>query len=116
MTEGPVDDGIRSAYLEAESECRSLEDAAAAYERAGELRTGIDRLVGKAADLRAEMAYRVQTTEGISVDQLARKLGISKARAGQLSKAAKDNLAASQGGSGPVSHGSNPAADSAGQP
>lgn len=80
---------IRDAYQEAEGEALAESSSRRAYAKASALRDVLDDLVGTAAELRAEMAYRLMNEEGLSVSQLAERLGVSKARAGQLAVAGR---------------------------
>jgi hypothetical protein len=105
VTSGWLGDDLRGAYGRAESACRRDDDASGAYAKAVELRQGLDVLVGRAAELRAEMAYRVLEDEGMSIAQLAARLGLSKPRAGQLVTIAKQARARRVAGSGRVQSG-----------
>lgn len=87
------DDALRAAYSAAERRCREEPDPTRAYQRASSLRDDLDEFVGKAAELRAEMAFRLAREEGLSISQLAARLGLSKPRAGQLVTTAKAVLA-----------------------
>lgn len=91
---------IRDAYQEAEGETLAESSARGAFTKASALRDVLDDLVGEAAELRAEMAYRLMTEEGLSVAQLAVRLEISKARAGQLAVAGRRSHESRVGNSG----------------
>lgn len=80
---------LRTAFDEARATVESAADAITAYRLATALRTEADALVTEAATLRAATALRVLESEGLSLGQLAERLGTSKARADQLVRAAK---------------------------
>jgi plasmid maintenance system antidote protein VapI len=81
--------GLREAYEIAASLVQQEPDAEAAFRLATELRQTADDIVSDAATLRALMAHRLMTAEGMSLAQLAERLGTSKARADQLIRAAR---------------------------
>jgi hypothetical protein len=99
VTQRPGEDPVRAA----EYASKTLRDAygagARAVERvpdpgrAAELAAGLVRAaeeaVAGAAQLRARMARRLLEEEGLSLAQLATRLGVSKARADQLVRAAR---------------------------
>ncbi|MEV2270888.1 hypothetical protein [Nonomuraea africana] len=80
---------VRRAYQEAVRQMRAEPDLRVAYESATRLAEQIRELADEAALVRAEAALRIQTAEGLSVSALAEQLGLSKARAGQLARAAR---------------------------
>ncbi|MFE3455541.1 hypothetical protein ACFXJ8_42175 [Nonomuraea sp. NPDC059194] len=80
---------LRRAYQEAVRQTRAEPDLRTAYEDATRLAEQIRELADDAALVRAEAALRIQTAEGLSVSALAEQLGLSKARAGQLVRAAR---------------------------
>jgi len=64
-------------------------DPLEAYRLTTELLRGIDKCVGDAAQLRAQMAYHVMQQESLSLTELAQRLGTSESRADQLVQVAK---------------------------
>ena len=82
---------MQAAYDDAASAIEAMLDPQRAFERATALREAADQLVGEAANLRARMAERIWKTEEMSLASLANRIGISKARADQLLKTAKES-------------------------
>jgi hypothetical protein len=80
---------VRDAYRRAVDAIRETGDPQRAFEMASALRDAVDDLVGEAADLRAQMAYRVYKAEELSLAALATKLSVSKSRADQFIRNAK---------------------------
>jgi hypothetical protein len=80
---------VRAAYIRAVAAIEATEDPQRAFELASGLRDAVDTLVGEAAELRAQMAYRVYKAEEISLATLATRLSVSKARADQFIRSAK---------------------------
>ena len=89
---------LRDAYEAVVSEIERDSDAESAFERATELRTQLDRLVGEAAELRARTVARLWEAEELSLAALASRIGVSKGRASQFIQAAKAAEAAKQAG------------------
>lgn len=81
---------LRAAYEHAARAAEEIPDPQQAYERASELRDACDALVGEAATLRARMAYRIYKSEEMSLMDLAGKISVSKARADQFVRTAKE--------------------------
>jgi plasmid maintenance system antidote protein VapI len=84
---------FRDLYGAAVAATQEETDPQCAYVRAKDLRDLLDELVGDAAGLRAQMALRMMREQGLSTAQLAERLGVSKARAGQLVAAARVHAA-----------------------
>ncbi len=82
-------DAVRVAYKRASAAIEATTDPQRAFELATALRDAVDGLVGEAADLRAQMAYRVYKAEEISLATLATRLSVSKSRADQFIRSAK---------------------------
>ncbi|MGV9309881.1 hypothetical protein ACWDLG_41500 [Nonomuraea sp. NPDC003727] len=80
---------LRRAYQEAVRQMRSEPDLHIAYLIATRLAEQIREMADDAARVRAGAASRIQTAESLSVSELAVQLGLSKARAGQLLRAAR---------------------------
>jgi hypothetical protein len=80
---------IESNYSSARAAIEAIDDPQLAFEFATELRDRLDRLVGDAAELRALMVERVWESEQLSLAALAKRIGVSKARADQFIQAAK---------------------------
>jgi hypothetical protein len=102
-------DDLRQAYDSAAETIVSTPDPDEAFDRASALRDAADGIVGDAAVLRAQMAYRLLRAEGMSLAQLATRLGISKARADQLIRTARAIDDRRAPGSSGVVHGEDPA-------
>ncbi|MGW4475948.1 hypothetical protein ACWENQ_40300 [Nonomuraea sp. NPDC004354] len=80
---------LRRAYQEAVRQMRAEPDLHAAYLIATRLAEQVREMADDAALVRAEAALRIQAAESFSVSELAAQLGLSKARAGQLVRAAR---------------------------
>lgn len=80
---------LEHAHERAMALIRSIPEPQTAFDAATTLREATDALVGKAADLRALMAQRIWQNERMSIAGLANRIGVSKARAGQLLDTAK---------------------------
>ncbi|MEU7900281.1 hypothetical protein AB0B45_46545 [Nonomuraea sp. NPDC049152] len=80
---------LRRAYQEAVRQMRAEPDLHAAYLIATRLAEQVREIADGAALVRAEAALCIQTAEALSVSELAAQLGLSKARAGQLVRAAR---------------------------
>lgn len=85
----PRGQALWCAYRQAASEIQSLEDQELAYESATQLADRLRDMADQAAQIRAASAARIQQAEGLSLMQLAERLGLSKARASQLVQAAR---------------------------
>jgi hypothetical protein len=81
--------GLRRAYEVAAREVEAERDATRAVAQAAALVELADRIVSDAAMLRARMALRLLRAEGLSLAELAARIGTSKSRADQLIRAAK---------------------------
>ena len=80
---------IRSAYEAQAAVIRAIANPQDAYELATRLRTELDPLLTEAGQLRAQMVRRVWESEPMSLSALGRRIGVSKARADQLIRAAQ---------------------------
>jgi len=80
---------MRSAYGRAAAAIEAIPDPQEAFEKAGELRSAADDLVGEAASLRARMVQRIWEAETMSLAALANKIGVSKTRADQFLRTAR---------------------------
>lgn len=80
---------IRRAYRDAKAGLHTMPDLGMAYAIATRLADVIREIADDAALTRAEMAAQVRDAEELSLAGLAARLGVSKARAGQLLKAAR---------------------------
>ncbi len=79
---------LRQAYAAVAERVELTSDPGAAYEQATALAKAADDIVGDAALLRARMARRLLRAEGMSLAQLASRIGVSKSRADQLMRTA----------------------------
>lgn len=80
---------VRRAFEEAQSALSRIPDPHRAFEVATELAEHFRELADDAADLRALTVNRIWEAEATSLAGLAEKIGVSKARAGQLMKSAR---------------------------
>ncbi|TDB97420.1 hypothetical protein E1267_39825 [Nonomuraea longispora] len=80
---------IRQAYEDAEVALNSMTDFEEAYQLATQLADGLRTLADAAALARARSAAQISEAEALSLAGLATKLGVSKARASQLLRAAR---------------------------
>ena len=80
---------LRRAYDDAATAVERSSDPARAVAEAAELVKAADEIVGQAARLRARMALELQRAEGLSLAELARRIGTSKSRADQLIRLAR---------------------------
>jgi hypothetical protein len=81
---------LRDAYEEAAVAIHGDPQAQHAFESATALADTLRQLAENAASLRARTAVRIATEEKLSLSVLAARIGVSKARADQLIKSAKD--------------------------
>jgi hypothetical protein len=80
---------LRATYTEAAIAVEAEASPETAFRLATQLRAEADGIVRDAAILRARMADRLLRAEGMSLAQLAERLGTSKARADQLIRTAR---------------------------
>ncbi|GAA1021452.1 hypothetical protein Aple_073750 [Acrocarpospora pleiomorpha] len=80
---------LRRAYREAVKAVQATADAHEAYESATRLADGLREMADAAARVRAATAAQIQKAEKLSLAGLAERLGVSKARADQLLRAAR---------------------------
>ena len=80
---------ITSAYEDAAKSIGDNENARLAFSQATELVEQLRRLTDAAAAVRAQAVGRIWSTEEMSLATLAQHIGVSKARADQLVRAAK---------------------------
>lgn len=90
---------LREAYRKARDGILRLEDSFEAYERATQLANDLREMADSAAQLRAALVARAGTAEGLSLSELAKRLGMSKARVGQLLQVARADHQANGGAS-----------------
>ena len=83
-------EAARAAFEADAARVRSLPPAEA-FEAAGDLVEAHSGLRGLAAQLRAEQAKRVQDSGELTVTELARHLGVTKQRADQLLRRARES-------------------------
>ena len=81
---------LREAYRALACAVEATPDAGDAFERAGAVQGLAAEIARDAATLRARMVLRLQREEGMSLSQLAERIGTSKARADQLVRAARE--------------------------
>lgn len=81
--------GLRRAFREAVTAVQATADPQEAYESATRLADGLREMADAAARVRAETAARIHRAESLSLAGLAERLGVSKARADQLLRAAR---------------------------
>lgn len=74
----------RSAFEARAASILAMEDLNKALEEAGKLVSAQLEFRHEAAEIRAEVARRMYAAGGLSIDQVARKLGVSKARADRI--------------------------------
>ncbi|TDD22261.1 hypothetical protein [Nonomuraea diastatica] len=84
-------DSIKQEYKKVNAALQSMDDLEAAYQIATQLADGMRQLADAAALARAKSAARICDTEQLSLSGLAARLGVSKARASQLLKAARNS-------------------------
>jgi hypothetical protein len=82
---------LRKAVADAMAAIEKTPEPTRAFELATALREAVDGLVGEAADLRARMAARIYDSEKMSLAALARRIGVSKARADQFIRSARSS-------------------------
>lgn len=84
---------IKRAYDQVNAGLQVMADLDAAYEIATRLADGMRKLADDAALTRAKCAAEISDAENLSRRKLAERLGISKARADQLIRVARDKSA-----------------------
>ena len=82
-------DALTRAYDDATEGITTMSDAQQAFEDATELADLLRDLAEAAANLRSRTVRRIWEEEQMSLAALAERIGVSKARAGQLINAAK---------------------------
>ncbi|MFD8527204.1 hypothetical protein ACFV0L_07300 [Streptosporangium canum] len=80
---------LSQAFQEATRAIRAMPEPRDAYDSATRLAHEVRSKADLAAQVRAEAAARIHEAEKLSIAGLAERLGISKARAAQLLKAAR---------------------------
>ncbi|MGH3930469.1 MAG: hypothetical protein ACRDTF_10890 [Pseudonocardiaceae bacterium] len=80
---------LRRAYQEAHAAITAEPDPHRAFELATDFANELRSLADDGANLRAVTVGRIWEAEAISLAQLAQKIGVSKARAGQLMQSAR---------------------------
>jgi hypothetical protein len=86
----PVLASLRDAYEQAAAAIHKDSQAQHAFESATALADTLRQLAENAASLRARTAARIAAEEKLSLSVLAARIGVSKQRADQLIKSAKD--------------------------
>src|ERR1022692_2912277 len=81
---------IRQACEQGVLVVSALADPLEAFSAATSLAETMRQLAQPVADLRADSAARLQKAEGLSIAQLGRRVGLSKARAAQLLRIAAE--------------------------
>ena len=81
---------FRASYQRAQAAVEAVRAPQQAFDFATELRDMADEIVGHAATLRAKMAYRVYTSEEMSLASLAERISVSKSRADQFVRTARN--------------------------
>ncbi|MFC4007952.1 hypothetical protein ACFOY2_12015 [Nonomuraea purpurea] len=84
-------DSIQQAYNQAAAALQNSSDLETAYQVATRLADNMRELADAAALIRAKSAQRIWESEQLSLSGLAAKIGVSKARADQLIKAARNS-------------------------
>jgi hypothetical protein len=82
-------DAIRRGVSDAAQIVRAMPDPPAAFKAATQLGDCLRDATSDTGQLRAEMAARIWRDEELSLGALAQRIGVSKARADQLIRAAK---------------------------
>jgi hypothetical protein len=82
-------DALALAYDKAASAIETAPDTHRAFERATQLAETLRDAAESAAELRARVAANIWETEALSLAQLAKRIGVSKARAAQLVRTAR---------------------------
>jgi hypothetical protein len=80
---------LRDGYGQAAEAIHETAEAQQAFEAATALADALRQLAEHAADLRARAAARIASEEKLSLAVLATRIGVSKARAGQLIQSTK---------------------------
>ena len=81
---------LRSVYEQVVALIQRDPHAQRSFERATALADALRQLAQHAADIRAQAAARIAKEEKLSLSVLATRIGVSKARAGQLVKSIED--------------------------
>ncbi|MEV4308808.1 hypothetical protein [Nonomuraea sp. NPDC049624] len=82
---------LKRVYDWVSADLQRMTDLDAAYEIATRLADGMRRLADDAALARAKSAAKISDAENLSRKMLANRLGISKARADQLIRSARNS-------------------------
>jgi hypothetical protein len=82
-------DALAKAHKEAMAAIDAITDPQQAFERATTLANLLGDMRSEAAELRARTAARIWEAEELSLAALAERIGVSKARADQIIRAAK---------------------------
>jgi hypothetical protein len=93
---------LSRVYGEAAAAIEAIPDPQGAFESATKLADTLREVAEAAADLRARTVARIWEEEKVSLAALAERIGVSKARAGQLvqsAKKAKENVSSNAEGS-----------------
>jgi hypothetical protein len=82
-------DGLAQVLRDVTAEVEQAPDKQAAFEAASVLTEMLRRATNTAADLRAKIVAGIADEESLSLALLADRIGVSKARAGQLMQSAR---------------------------
>lgn len=80
---------LTTAYAEVLAQIDEMPDLQQAFEHATALAEQVRQMAEQASDLRAQIVRRIWDAEKLSLAALAKRVGVSKARAGQFVQAAK---------------------------
>jgi 3-methyladenine DNA glycosylase/8-oxoguanine DNA glycosylase len=86
---GEALDGLTRAYKEAAAAIEAIPDPQRAFAYATQLANLVRDLFPEASELRSRTVARIWEAEELSLAALAQRIGVSKARADQLIRAAK---------------------------
>ena len=82
-------DALTAAYREAVATIKAIPDPQRAFEYATQLANALRDIYREASELRTHTAARIWEAEELSLAALAERIGVSKARADQLIRAAR---------------------------
>lgn len=83
-------DALRRIYEQISAALQTSSDPEAAFDSATDLADALRDMADDAALTRARVAAQIREGEGLSIQALGERLGISKARADQLLRAARN--------------------------
>ena len=82
-------DALMAAYRDAAAAINAIPDPQRAFEYATQLASMLRDIAQRASELRTQTAARIWEAQELSLAALAERIGVSKARADQLIRAAK---------------------------